>query len=300
VVAHLAGHPDAARTQLEALNWRPQPTSLTGWGVDLSMMPLEVAARTGAQGQQVAEAEAARRGDDLAHALQIYGELAKATDADDRTRQFVEFQTALVKLEQRLQAGQWVDFLPADDHDRNWVKSWAESMRVSPGSVEVQSGNVGHLLYSRARVGSNFEVQGAFEIVRSSDQAFQVGLVFGMPDCDTRFASLNWHAFRMKRNATEGEIVSLSRGWTKQHVYRPIKLNGERNSFTFRFQNGKASASVNGARVLHEVAPSREIAIPEGEMLLGIGAFNDMNQTVVRYRNVQVRRLPSDSNAEAK
>ncbi len=293
VVAHLAGHHDVARTQLEALNWQPRPANLKDWGVDLSMMPLEVAARTGAQGQLVGEAELARRNGNPARALEIYSELGKVADADDRTRQFVAVQTPLTKLEQRLQAGDWVDFLPRDEQDRNWVKSWAESMTVSPGTVELQSGNEGHLLYSRARVGSNFEVRGEFEIVRSSDQAFQAGLVFGMPDCDPSFDSMNWQAFRMKRNATEGEIVSLSHGWTKQQVSRPVKLQNDRNAFSFRFQNGKATASVNGTEVLHEVAPTRPIVLPDGELLLGLGAFNDMNQTVIRYRNLQVRRIPA-------
>ena len=52
VVAYFAGKYDLAREQLEALNWKPVPECLLNWGIDLSLMTLEVAARTGPSGAE--------------------------------------------------------------------------------------------------------------------------------------------------------------------------------------------------------------------------------------------------------
>ena len=40
-------HYDVARKQLEAVHWQPKGWNLSGLGKDLSLMALEVAARTG-------------------------------------------------------------------------------------------------------------------------------------------------------------------------------------------------------------------------------------------------------------
>jgi len=53
VVAYLAGDYLVARKQLETVNWKPIRGNLTGWGTDLSLMPLKVAALTGTSAQQV-------------------------------------------------------------------------------------------------------------------------------------------------------------------------------------------------------------------------------------------------------
>jgi hypothetical protein len=57
VVAYFAGHYDVARTQLEQVGWHMSPSTLQGWGADISLLPLEVAARTGSHARAVAQAE---------------------------------------------------------------------------------------------------------------------------------------------------------------------------------------------------------------------------------------------------
>ena len=56
-MAYFAGKYDVARQQLEALDWKPSQRNLAGWGVDLSLMPLKVAALTGGSAPKVARAE---------------------------------------------------------------------------------------------------------------------------------------------------------------------------------------------------------------------------------------------------
>jgi hypothetical protein len=138
-------------------------------------------------------------------------------------------------------------------------------------------------------VGTDFEVRGTFEVVQSSSKAFQAGLVMGTPQYDFP----GWYAFRMKRNADEGDVASFSHRWTTRQIRTPVALNSETNSFQFRFQNGLVSASVDDKQIFTEVTPPEGTSIHTNEFLLGPGALNDMNDTVIRYRNVQVRKLTS-------
>jgi hypothetical protein len=103
----------------------------------------------------------------------------------------------------------------------------------------------------------------------------------------------------MKRNQVEGELVSFSNGWSKQQFYRSEKLKDDRNSFVFRFRGGRATAYLNGERALQNARTPRNIALDNAHIYAGLGAFNDMNDTVIRYRNLQVRKLIAQS-AEAK
>jgi hypothetical protein len=285
-VAYLGGHLDVARKQLEAVNWKPWPQNLTAWGTDLSLMPLKVAALTGNSADKVNRAEADSDRQDFANAIKIYNELSNSSAADERTREFCRSRLTALKEEQLLSKGEWIDFLPTGTNDSNWVLVGDKVRRVGDGALEVESGPQGHGFYSRTIVGPQFEVTGEFDVVRSSTKDFQAGLMMGLPDSPKS----DWYAFRMKDNATEGQVASFSRGWGSQQVSKPVALNHEHNSFRFRLQNGRADAWINGTEVLRQAAPSKTLHLYDN-CLVGLGAFNDMNETVIRYRNVKLRRL---------
>ena len=286
-VAYLAGKYDVARAQLEATHWQPWPDNLKKWGRDLSLMPLEVAARTGPQAKAVQEAEFERQTFNAAGALKKYQELATLADLDDRTRSFVQERIASLTLEKQLRTGRWVPFLPTDTNLTGWNVAFGNCHLLPDGSLEVHSGPGGHLLYSRARVGADFEMRGQFEVVSSTSQSFQGGLVMGFPE----YESWNWYAFRIKRNADEGDVTSFSHHWTTRQLLNKLPLDRHTNTFTFRFQDGQVTAGVNGQPVLMNAQPPRSRYRQPAESFLGLGAFNDGNTTVIRYRNVEARQL---------
>jgi hypothetical protein len=287
VVAYFAGKYDVARGQLDALNWQPVPENLRNWGVDLSLMPLEVAARTGPLGAKISAAESARDSGEVATALKQYASLASAPAADSRTEEFIQRRLAQLTVEAHLQQGKWVDLLPETDHDPGWVFSFGKVRRLSDGALEVEYGPKGYMLFSRVPVGEDFEVRGQFEVVHSSNKDFQAGLVMGVPD----FGSYNWYGFRIKRHSVEGDVACLGVGWSRDQIVQQIVLNDVTNSFDFILQNGRATALVNGVEVFHKAAPPGNIQVPANNYLVGLGAFSDSTDTVVRYRDVQLRQL---------
>ena len=289
-VAYFAKKYDVAGEQLNALNWKPWPDYDTTWGIDMSLMPLEVAARTGPLAREIARAEARYRGgaNYVDEALRLYTELKNSDKADERTKRFVEHRLAALEIEDRLLRDAWVNLMPLDEKDPNWIVSDGKVRWLKDGIEVETTGNWGHLLYSRVRFGRNFEVKGEFEVVRSSTSDFQAGIVMGLPN---NFNS-EWYGLRLKRNGTEGEVASFGRRWGSQEVKKSVGLNDQRNSFQFRFEEGKGDAWVNGKQVLFKAAPMKTMRV-YNDCMLGLGAYHDVNTTVIRYRNVQARRIPT-------
>lgn len=282
--AYIAGKYEVARDQLKELNWQVDPASISGWGRDLSLMPLEVAARFSTVGEKIIAAEASYQSGAVAKSLEAY-KAAQVQALDPQTDKWIRHRIATLGIEQRLAAGEWVDFLPASDDDPAWHVCSGGFRRTGSG-IETGADRYGHLLYSHARVGVNFEMRGTFETDRSPAEAFQAGVVMGLPEVQTE----DWFSFRMKHAPQQGDKASFARSWTGQQVLAPIRL-AKQNTFTLRFENGSLHATVNGA-VAHRGATLRQPArMNAGEFLVGLGAFNDANDTV-RYKDVQIRRLP--------
>jgi hypothetical protein len=298
VVAYLGGKHDVSRTQLEALNWQPRPENLSNWGRDLSLLPEEVAARTGPLNAEIDVAEAHRNNGNILEALRAYQRLAFTKEEDQRTRRFIQCRVAALEIEQRLAKGEWVEFLPSGAADPNWVFALGHAERQAGGSMEVSTTAKGHMLYSRARVGSEFEMKGEFEVLRSSTGAFQAGIVFGHPNPD----DIQWNSIRIRQTYEGAQVASFSPGWTTRHVQRNASLNKGVNEFQLRFQDGRARVLINGSEVIRRgrlpVAPR----VQPGEFLLGLGGASD-GETVIRYSRVQVRRVigenaPASAGAE--
>jgi hypothetical protein len=287
IAAYLAGKYDVAAEQLKALNWELPPKKLTGWGVDLSLMTLEVAARTGPVGKSLSAAEATYQNGEATTARRQFADLQGATNADARTVEFIKTRLAALDLEQRLQKGEWVDFMPSQNDDPGWVCSRGKMQRLPDGALEVRSGSDGHFIFSRARVGSSFEIRGEFEVVHSTTKYFQAGLVMGTPDVD----AYEFLAFRIKRHQEEGDLACFAQGWGRRQLLKRAKVNDVLNSFDFRLDRGHITASVNGEEIFKDATPKDSLDSPAQDIRVGLGAYNDTNETVIRYRHIQIRKL---------
>jgi hypothetical protein len=285
IVAYFAGQYGEARTQLEALDWNPVPANLNGWGVNLSQMPLEVAARTGKSGITISAAEFQARNGYAADAIKKYNEVAGA-DLDPLTKQFVQLRLHQLGLARQLKNGEWADWLPTAQADPNWDFSSGQFQVLADGALQVTSTSAGHAIYCNTSINTNFEARGQFETVQSgAREGFQAGLDFG----DTTLNRNNWFSFRI-RHTRRNDTVSLGRGWSRTEIIRSVTLNDATNSFDFIFQNGTVTASINGVEIFHQTALPAEFSAPDGTLTFGLGALTRAD-TIIRYRGIQVRNL---------
>ncbi|MDH7501934.1 MAG: DUF1080 domain-containing protein [Verrucomicrobiota bacterium] len=286
VVAYLAGKYDVARSQLEAIDWKPTRRSLTQWGKDLSLLPLQVAAITSEHGEEVLRAESDYAHGNLSKAIKTYKDLRAKPHSDDRSKQFIEARLPALEQELRLANGEWIDLLPAGGQDPNWELFGQTIRKLPDGAIEIEAGPGGHAIYCRTRIGRDFEVTGEFEVAHSSTGAFQAGLMMGIPD-DPRPA---WYAFRITRNPSTGDAASFSSGWTRQELTMPAKLKDGPNTFRFTMQQRRVNAWINDVLTLR-VAEEQDRFLLKDNCMLGLGGYNDTNKTVIQYRNIKVRRV---------
>jgi hypothetical protein len=245
---------------------------------------------------KVDEAEKLRQENDPEAALKLFAAMSAVTGANERSKIFIRDRVMSLNQEQALRNMGFVHFMPQESALLGWVQERGQFKVLPNGDLEVHSDKYGHALFSRANVGWSFEVTGEFEVVETSSRAFQGGIVFGLPELNSN----DWYAFRIKRNETEGDVVSVSDGWTGNQVLQPVKLNDKTNSFTLRMTRGKVTATVNGQQVFDNVkVPTKSVSLPR-VMYVGLGAYNDMNDTVIRYHDIQVKRLPRPTTETSK
>jgi hypothetical protein len=291
VAAYLARQYKVARSQLEFLNWKPAASERLDWGVDLSLMNQDVAAHTSPNADNVVAAEAARDRGELEQALNLYNQILAERRIGPRVRQFARARAASLDAEIHLKAGDWVDFTPEPTNDLTWSFVMGQPTFPTNGAVEIEGYPGGHVLYSRVRVGRNFEVKGEFEFLKSNAGMFRTGLVMGMPEFDSEHGDWDWYGFQIEQ-ATNGEqTANFSLGWSTTAVSSPVVLHEGTNTFTFRLQGGKCWASVNGQVAFLDQKGPRPIKTSENGFLLGLGAYHWWHETV-RYENLQVRKIP--------
>lgn len=288
VVAHLAGRDQVAREQLEALDWDIQKWSLAGWKTDLSLMVNEIAARTGPSADAINAADKAHAGGRLSNAADAYSALAARADLDPRTREYARLKLAMIESEKKLGRGNWVPFLPTSANDPQWIVHAGKISTPAPGTLEVTSPSNGHMLVCRMNVGTDFAIRGEWEKVSSSNDSYQAGFVFGHPDME----SWNWYSFRMKQNRDDGPVATVAHGWSRpQYILNAPILPDNANVFEFRFKNNKATLILNEVTLYENVDIPEWVKVDPEQFRIGIGAFNDSNETVIRYRKLEIKRL---------
>lgn len=288
VVAHIAGHPDVARGQLEALGWKPEPTALRAWDMEEESFLKAVRIRTGPAGADILAAETTRGLDLPEVALGLLKEAEMASDPNPDVRPHIDDLRRLLEVEKRLNAKEWVPFQPTATNDPLWRLDGGTVEKAEKDAFEIRLKNASHTAYSRFRVGSDFEIRGEFEVLSTSNGDFQAGFVFGHPDPSGRC----WQSMRIKQSREEGAVATIAQAWSRTQVLRPAPLVAQGpNRFRFVLKDRLATLEVNGKRIFDEAAFPDGPGISTDDYEVGIGAYNRDFETVVRYRNLEIRRL---------
>lgn len=291
IVAYKTGNLDDSKHHLEAINFTLNENASLRWDDDFSQLVEKVCALTGPAKAAVAKGEEAYELFRADRAVEYFSQAEKQSQNDERSLRFIRNRLAALKLEKSLATGEWVDFLPATDFS-GWKAEVGEWTMKSDGTLEVSAGAKGMMLKCLARSGPHFEIKGSVEFVSSSTGDYQAGILFGY----LHQKKDGWQSFRIKRTKREGEVAYFSR-----HFYLPEKSNKipVPNQNTFRIQSWKGAwnAYVNGKPVVLDYVPKQQDLAMKNDSLLGFGGYADQNESVVRYKDVKVRRLKSPPSA---
>jgi hypothetical protein len=131
-------------------------------------------------------------------------------------------------------------------------------------------------------------MKGTVELVSSSNTFFQGGFVFGHPTWEKD----DWFSFRVKRNAHEGSAAYFARSFYKPEGVAPKVTVPDVNDILVRVEEGRMTAFVNGQAVPQNFVPRDGWNKGDRGILVGFGGYQDENLSSLRFRSVQVRRLP--------
>jgi tetratricopeptide (TPR) repeat protein len=292
VAADYAGDTAESARHLEAAGDRLHPQAIASLERDETPEAFvrRVVLRTSAAAAEVTRAAARAERFDVEAALEAYRE-AMQKDASPRVAAVLRHEQSALEMERALGKGEWVPFLPASDDLAGWRPLLGTWTREPDGALVAFAGSRGYLIVSDARVGPNFEVRGRMELVSSTNAYFQGGVAFGRPSWDSQ----EWVSLRIKRTAHEGPCAYFS-----QHLYEPemepVRMPiPDQNAFTLRVRGGRLSATVNGVVVQQEGAPPSKGLVTTPDSRVGFGGYVDENLVRMRFRNVEIRRLPSGS-----
>ena len=288
VVAHIAGRHDVAREQLDTLSWNPDTGILDDWKLRPVPFMNAIRIRTGPAGPAIVRAERARSRLHASEASKALEEGLRGVALDDDARPLVEDLRRLLAVETRLEGRDWVPFLPTSTNDPLWRLGGGTVEKADTNAFEIRIKDGSHTAYSRLRVGSDFEIRGEFEVVSTSNGDFQAGFVFGHPESSGR----GWQSVRFKQSREEGAVATIAQAWSRTQVLRPAPVLAKgANRFRFRLKGCRATVELNGKRVFDNDAFPDGPRISTDDYEVGIGAYNRDFETVVRYRNVEIRRL---------
>ncbi len=244
-----------------------------------------VSALGGAGGTEALQAEQLRSALEGEKALLP---LSGAMQRDSSRQSAFYFRTRLValSLERDLEGGAWLPFLPKDKDLSGWEIREGKWTIESDGALVATAGPRGTILVSGAHVGPDFELRGRMELVSSTNDSAQGGILFGHPALETR----DWISFRYMKNGYHMETTALfAPGFTLPKPWLGVPA-ADRITFLVRSWKGLLTGEVNGQVIARDYRPAKGF-VNNRDAQVGFGAYHDDNECVVRYRNVEIRRL---------
>jgi len=242
----------------------------------------EVHAYTSASAEKLAEADGLRLKGRRKEAAAIYEGALEAGEPDPLAAEYVRHELACVRLEAAFATGKWVDLLPSPSLD-GWPRRRGTWTIEADGALKGTAGEDGLWLESLADFGRRLELKGEFEFVSSPTGCKAIAGV-GVGRQPTVMVDILYFLL------TEGEPSAvISERMLEDSTFRAPAEVRRVNSFVVRLWDDCMTVQVNGRTVHEEVAFDRIVG--QGKATVAVVAPMPCRGSVVRYRNLQIRRL---------
>jgi hypothetical protein len=285
MLAHRVGRYEDAGKDLALLKDNPYLDIIPAWLENGELVPGWVKVWNGPQQKQLLELDAARNKQEFSRALELAGQIRTAVQDDAFLARWSQDMYAVLELEQGLASGNWVP-VKLGKELYGW-HAYAGEWKVSAdGSLEAAASLNGLMLKSLARTGTDFALRGEVEMVSSTTGEFQAGMVFG-----NLHPSVNeWYGFRIMKGGDGNEMAVVSRTFAS-NLRSHSPLLKKTNQFEVVFSGGEVSASLNEAKLVNSLVLMRDKNRISPRMAVGLGAYSYQNEYVVRYRNLEMKRV---------
>jgi hypothetical protein len=285
MLAHRAGRYEDAGKDLALLNDDPYVPIMPTWLDNAELVPGWIKVWNSPAQKQLLELDEARNRQDFTRALALAGHLRASMQGDKFLERWTADLRAVLELEQALATGNWVPIRP--DRELHGWRIYTGDWKVNEdGSILAAAGVSGLMLKSLARTGPDFALRGEVEMVSSTTGEFQAGMVFG----NLHPSASEWYGFRVMRGGDGKEQAVISRTFASNLRSYPTQLP-KTNQFEVVFASGEISARLNGDELAKSFVLLRNKNRLPPRLAVGLGAFSHQNEYVLRYRNLEMKRL---------
>lgn len=285
MMAYRAGRYEDAGKDLAVLKEDPYADTLLTWVDNSEMVPGWIKAWNGPNQKLLLDLDKAREQRNHTRALELAKLLKTAVQGDSLLERWSQDLVAVLELEQELAAGNWVSIKPGKELF-GW-RPYAGDWKVNDdGSIQVAATVNGMMLKSLAQIGPNFVLRGEMEMLSSTTGDFQAGMVFGNLHPNIG----DWYGFRILHGGDSEEVAVLSRTFASDLRRLPSPLK-KSNTFEVMFSGGEVTASLNDQKLVDSLVLMRDKQKISPRMAFGLGAYSHQNEYVVRYRNLEIKRL---------
>jgi hypothetical protein len=256
-----------------------------GWPMLLGEAKLAISS----QGEAAKKAFALEAREAFKAAASLYEQILTDTDLDSEyVRPFVRERIEQTRILAGLRSGEWFNFMPPSDFS-GWSATTGHTLKLGEWRyqddwLEGRPKNQSARLLCHVSIDNDFELRGEFDI----EQAARMGIIFGYSavisqrqatlSLEKKSASLHWNY------VTAGEKRTST-----------TMINGI-NTFHLQVWNKTVTLYINEQKVFDNV-PLGKDWWGQGPGHIGIGdALMKPESKVLRYRNLQLRRLTSDPN----
>ena len=274
------GRFDEARKRFDALGADLNERAFLNFNVMGRLAASQAYAMRDGLAETVTAIEQQAAAGDVAGAAAAYGKAVAPLAADDRARYYLRSREKQLQWQQQFAAGQWVDIKP----DKNFI-GWQPINGVwTVGDDGVVEGTVNQqgcwmICQSTLFGEDNFEVEVTLELPDSAG-GDAGGVAFALSDDLTKY----WGLF-LRRGG--GGQVTLN--FDLAPVRRdPVQLQ-PRNIFTLKFENRRASATLNGKEIFRDHPIKFLFNGPRP--YLGVGNRQSNQGSKMRLIALRVRRV---------
>lgn len=273
---------EEARKLLDQLGERAQARVLTDWDLEIGLEEMrgQVYAYAGPAGEQVKRADDLRDQGKLKESREAFASALAATKEKDAVA-YLQQQLADVTSEERLENGQWVSIMPGEEFT-GWDSREGKWELEPDGSLKGTATKDGLWLMGTRDFGGRIELAGEVEFVSCTNPARSEAAVFVDVTQDPEY---DYFDLRLLQG---GQSVTVERkAVRRQERSQPAAIT-PRTAFLVQLWDHTVGVSVNGQPVLPMVQTKQK---GEPPLTIGIGSYAGKQGIVLRFRNLQLRRL---------
>jgi hypothetical protein len=259
------------------------------FGTDLPLARAQIQAYTGKHGEQLLRAEALSRDGDCDGALSLYRAVLDTSKGDPIVDSYIRERAAILEVERDFATGDWTSLRPSPSLTA-WTPDSGEWVVEPDGALRGTRRERSLWIWCDADLGDRLELRGRVEFVEVSGRWADACVALRCPPRPQRDDVI----LAIKRKLGR---LNLSHSFAESETLVEQAEIGDMNTFHVYVWDDEVTVFFNDAPVFTTTTVDQHIG--HSKHRIGFGCSRKSHDVVLRFRDLEVRRLPSQPTFEA-